>query len=329
MPSTEYETLKLLSNSKFRYCNPLYFFKLKRIIKEKKISHLIIEHPYYGWLGIALQKFTGVKLIVHSHNIEALRFRSLGKWWWRILWVYEKMVHGFADLNFFISQEDREYAIGHYKLPVEKCTVITYGTTHNEPPAPEVKSLSRAEICLKHNIQPEELLLLYYAAFNYQPNIQGLEIILKDVNPILQHSGIAYKIIICGGQLPERYNQLAEFKNKNIIYAGFVENIDTYTLGADIFLNPIAEGGGIKTKLVESLAANTHAISFQNGALGIPKEIAGKKLIIVPDLDAEAMVKAIRDNIPELKASIPSAFYAHFYWGNITQKAYHCLSEMI
>src|SRR4051812_28412772 len=44
-----YEVLNILSNGKFRYANPIYFFTLKKIIRQKKITHVILEHPYYGW----------------------------------------------------------------------------------------------------------------------------------------------------------------------------------------------------------------------------------------------------------------------------------------
>src|SRR5580700_3549916 len=64
----EYELLNFLSKSRTRYFNIWYFFKLHRIIRQKKAAYLIIEHPYYGWLGVLLKIFSGVKLIVHSHN---------------------------------------------------------------------------------------------------------------------------------------------------------------------------------------------------------------------------------------------------------------------
>jgi hypothetical protein len=73
-----YPVKNILSNHKLRYINPFYYFTLSRIIREEKITHLIIEHPYYGWLGILLKSFCKVKLIVHSHNIESLRFKSMG-----------------------------------------------------------------------------------------------------------------------------------------------------------------------------------------------------------------------------------------------------------
>ena len=109
-----YKVLNYLSNSRLRYLNIFYFGMIKKIIRTHQISHIILEHPYYGWLAILLKHFCKVKLIVHSHNIEAERFRTVGKWWWKILWHYEKFVHSQADFTFCISSEDRDYF--HEKL---------------------------------------------------------------------------------------------------------------------------------------------------------------------------------------------------------------------
>ncbi len=322
-----YEILPLLSNSIIRYINPFYFFTLRKLLLQKKITHIILEHPYYGWLGIALQKLLGIKLIIHSHNIEALRFKSFGKWWWRLLWLYEKAVHRQANMNFFITREDMDYAVAHFKLEQKKCTVITYGINFNTPPTPQEKKIARTAVCTTHHIDPADLLLFYTGTLYYQPNLKGLDIILNEINPLLQQNGITYTILICGNHLPERYNNLKAYKNKNVIYAGFVKDIDTYFKAADIFMNPISEGGGIKTKLVEALAGNSSAVSFSSGAFGVPAELTGGKLIVVPDGDSTALFEAIQQSLALLKKDIPTDFYEHFYWGNIVQKAYqHMLS---
>ena len=122
-----YSMLNVLSNSSFRYINPFYFFTISKLIKQYQVTHLLLEHPYYGWLGILLKWITGVKLIVHSHNIESTRWKSLGKWWWTILWQYEKCTHRRANYNFFIQDDDRAFAIKNFKLNVDKCTTATYG----------------------------------------------------------------------------------------------------------------------------------------------------------------------------------------------------------
>ena len=56
-----YSMLNVLSNSSFRYINPFYFFTISKLIKQYQVTHLLLEHPYYGWLGILLKWITGVK----------------------------------------------------------------------------------------------------------------------------------------------------------------------------------------------------------------------------------------------------------------------------
>lgn len=313
---------KILGTHKLRYINPAYYFKLKKDFRKEKITHLLIEQPYYGWLAILLKKTTGVKLVIHSHNIEGLRFRSTDKWWWRIMAWYERTVHRHADFNFFITEEDLLYGVKKFGILKGKCALITYGTERHAQPGMEEKKVAKKEICRQYGIPDDNYLLLYNGTLNYPPNQKGLNYILEHINPaLLQHKGIRYTIIICGPQLSSEYNELKEYKDHNIIYAGFVDEIDTYFKAADIFINPVTDGGGIKTKLVEALAAGCSAISFANGAIGVPAAITGNKLKIVPDHDIEAFIKNIIASIGSVDDSIPVDFFDHFYWGNIASKA--------
>lgn len=321
-----YPIKKLLSNSKLRYINPFYFFTLHRLIKDKSITHLIIEHPYYGWLGILLKWFSNVKLIVHSHNIESLRFKTINKWWWGILWHYEKFTHRNADLNFFIHDNDRNYAINNFKLSPDKCVTVTYGFEHSSTPGSEEKKAARKLICTKHGISETDKILLFNGTLGYKPNLDALDNILEKINPILlANNNFPYKIIICGNKLPVEYKGLIDFKEKNIIYAGFVDDINIYFKGADIFINPVVDGGGIKTKLVEALGYDLSVITTQSGATGIPAEVTGDKMKILADNDWEAFARQIV--LLNTGSIIPQEFFAHFYWGNIAQKAAAAISQ--
>ncbi len=325
--SEGYPIKKLLGNSKLRYINPFYFFSLRHLIKDKSITHLIIEHPYYGWLGILLKWFSNVKLIVHSHNIEALRFKTINKWWWGILWHYEKFAHRNADLNFFIHDNDRNYAIDNFKLVPDKCVTITYGFEHSSTPGAEEKNTFRKLICNKHGIPETEKVLLFNGTLSYKPNLDALDNILEKINPVLlANNNFSYKIIICGNKLPVEYKGLIDYKEKNIIYAGFVDDINMYFKGADIFINPVVDGGGIKTKLVEALGYDLSVISSQSGAIGIPAELAGEKMKIIPDNNLEAFARQIA--LINTEASTPKKFFDHFYWGNIAAKAAEALREI-
>jgi polysaccharide biosynthesis protein PslH len=316
-----YTILPLLSTSVFRYINLFYFFTLKRVIKQQEITHVMLEHPYYGWLGYLLKRFLKVKLIIRSHNIEGLRFKSLNKWWWRILWRYEKSVHVAADLSFFITEEDKDYAVTNFKLSSHKCALLTYGTEQSSAYTQENKKAAKRALCNLYNIAEAKPLLLYSAALGYGPNLQGLDCILNEISPLIQQQNISCNIIICGGGLPAEYDNLTAYKEKHIIYAGFVEDISLYYKAADIFLNPISEGGGIKTKLVEALAANATAISFKTGAIGVPSSITGNKLLVAEDNNAGAFVECLQSGLATIHESVPRAFFDHFYWGEITGEA--------
>ena len=318
--ANSYKVHNILSNSKFRYINPAYFFLLRKFIKDNKITHLILEQPYYGWLGILLKWFCKVKLVIHCHNIETTRFKSMGKWWWGILWHYEKLAHKNTDLSFFITDEDRDYGINQFKLDPAKCFTITYGFEMNGAPEAAEKRIAKNFICNTYGINNDEKILLFNGTLDYRPNTEALDIILEKINPqLLKEPSFKYKIIICGSKLSPAYDSLKAYHDKNIIFAGFVEDISIFFKGADLFINPVIEGGGIKTKVVESLGYNLSVISTKSGAIGIPAGIAGEKLKITEDNDWEAFTRQIF--VTDIHSSIPKEFFEHFSWENIAEKA--------
>ncbi len=315
----------VLGTSKLRYGNPLLFFKLRKIIRQNKITDLIIVHPYYGWLAWLLKKSTGVKLYLLSHNIESVRFKSMGKWWWRMLWFYEKNTHKIIDHNFFVTQEDLDFAVNNYRLDIAKCDVITYGIDWEESPSRQEKEDAALLIRQQYNFKEEEKILLFNGTLDYKPNIEALDYILKEINPLLlKNKHYQYKIIICGKGLPAAYNELKDYSNLNIIFAGFVDDINLFFKGSDVFLNPVITGGGIKTKLVEALGNNLTSISCKSGAYGVPAEIAGSKLTVVDDFNWVSFANAVFN--ADVQATIPGSFFNHFYWANIAAKAGRIIS---
>ncbi len=310
-----YRAIKVFSSSRSRYFNPFTFFRIRRILKKENASHLLIEHPYFGWLAFLLINFTNCKLIVHSHNIESLRFKSFGKWWWKILWLYEKWIHRVADYNFFIQADDRDYAIDNFQLLPRKCLVVTYGTEIKAPPTDVDRQTAKKVLREKHTIADDEKVFLFVGSFNYKPNIDALKAIDRQICPVLDGRNANYKILICGPGL-ENYSPT----HSKIIIAGFVQSIEPYFLGADVFLNPTLDGGGIKTKLVEALAYDCNAVSTTSGAIGVDPILCNGKLAVVKDSDWAAFAhETVR--LSTVHKKISQEYYQHFYWGNSTKKA--------
>ena len=315
---SRYKMLNILSNSSLRYIDPFNFFRIRDVIRREKPNYFELEHPYLGWLAILLKKSTGIKLIVRSHNIEGLRFKNLGKWWWKILIGYEGWVHRNADINYFISDVDRLYAIKTFKLLSQTSYTITFGINRTAPPTREERNTAKSFLVKEHQLNISDTLILFNGAFDYRPNANALSNLLQHIFPLLEKLSLkTYKLIVCGKDIPKGLIEVNT--NNNIIFAGFVPDINPYLKGTSIFVNPITEGGGIKTKLVEALGFNLNCVSYKTGAIGVTPEVCGEKLIIIPDDNTEKFAKAIL-TATQLIADIPDVFYKKYANEKIMEK---------
>lgn len=312
-----FTVLNILSNSRLRYANIFLYFRIRKIIVANKATHLIIEHPYFGWLAWLLRISLPVVWIVHSHNIEYMRSKSIGRWWWKALKWYEVWVYKKSDINFFISEEDLDHAVKKLKIDPAKSHSITYGVEIAGIP-PDLAA-SREQICRQYGIGQDEKIMLFNGALYHHSNYDAVSIILEHINPVLLQQQMRYKIIICGKGLPASFNELREYVGQNIIYAGFVDDIDLYFKAADIFLNPIVSGGGVKTKAIEAIAMNCTVVSTEFGAAGLKKEVCREKLQVASNDDwtvfNERLLKIIA-----VQSDTQRIFYDYYYWGNIAAK---------
>ncbi len=304
----------IFSNSGVRYGNPFYLKKISRIICESATTHLFIEHPYMGWMGIYLKTKHRIPLVVHSHNIESIRFKSLNKWWWKLLWYYEKYVYQSADFLFFMTEEDRRYAINNYRLLPQKAFVAPYGTEIQQPPSFQEKQAAKQKICEVLQIGDYNTLLFFNGSFDYQPNRDALGVLLRSILPELNRRSFLFTLIVCGRNIPQLYKNEG---TEHVIFLDYVDDIFLYNLAADVFVNPVTEGGGIKTKLVEALAAGANAVSAESGAAGINPSFCNGKLIITADGDYRSFASAIYE-ASRNRDETGSLFYQHFYIENIT-----------
>ena len=198
--------------------------------------------------------------------------------------------------------------------------VLPQPTEWEQPPIRDEKNKCKTILRNQYGIGQEEAILLFNGTLDYKPNLDAVQVILEKINPLLLSSGIAYKIIICGRGLPDTMNELKAHADKNIIYAGFVDDITVYFKGADIFINPVVDGGGIKTKLVEALGYNTAVVSTVSGSIGVTQYDAGELLRITADNDWLSFAASITKLLESATPEIPDNFYHKFYWGNIASK---------
>ncbi|MER3463635.1 MAG: hypothetical protein C4329_03630 [Chitinophagaceae bacterium] len=317
----EDNAIECLYPNKKSFLNLFKVAQLKSLIKQNKIDLIIAEHSYTGWTALLLRTLTGRPFIIHSHNIEALRFKQMNRWWWKGYLAYEKWIHQQANHNFFISEEDRQYALTNFGLQARKCTVVTYGINQIRP---QTKNITKQDLGLAEN----DFVFLFNGTLDYTPNVEAVNVLLTRIDSILKKHLSQFKIVITGRRATAAFiNKIKQ--NTNFIYKGFVANIEDYYTIADLFLNPITNDSGVKTKVIEALSHNCTVISFEGGACGIDKKVTGEKLITVSNNDHHAFAKAIINQMQKEKQQTPQAFFDNYYWANIAAKASQKIEEVL
>lgn len=302
-----YQLKQMLTTGKLRYIDVFFLFRLIKLIRKENPDLLEMEQPYFGWLMVAVKKITSKPLLVRSHNIEGLRFKTIGKWWWKMMWYYEKWVYKNSDRIFFITDEDRKYAIEQMALDSKKAFTLSYSIDATAPPSAADRNIAKRNLQKRHSLNEADRLLLFNGSFDYLPNTEALRALVFHFDEF-KRSYPNYSLIICGKDIPD---DLMLTKNDRVVFAGFVPDISEYYFGADVFLNPVISGGGIKTKLVEALGSNMNAVSFVSGAIGIDPGWCNGKLLIVENNNWNLFLDAIQKAVV-IEASVGEAFFNHF-----------------
>lgn len=286
--------------------NIFFIFRVAAIIKKHDIDIILIDHSYFGWMGIFLQVLTGKPFVIKSANIEYLRFKETNRPFWQLYKYYEKWVHRKAVHNFFITAEDRHAAIKAFQLAPASSSLLPCFI----PDKVETVSKEEARNKLIHafKLTPSTLLLYFNGTLDYAPNVRGIYILLNKIIPKLKERNILCKIIITGNRIqPKMASALAA--ESYIIFEGFVADTSLYHLGTDAFICMLDTTTGIKTKIIDALAFRQKVICTESAANGFKDIDLGKQLILVKDGDWDDFTNQMAITSIEEIYNTPDSFY--------------------
>ena len=309
-----------------RYLNFFLLFKIFKLMKERKSEVVFFDQPWMGWMIPFIQLFAGKRVFIRSNNIEYLRFKSMGKAWWAMLYMYEKFAYKMADLVIFVSDIDQEKAIHEFDLDPNKTLLTPYGVPYESVPIKRENAGIR--IREQYQIPTTCPVILFFATMSYGPNYEAVELIAGPIYDSLKTKLNQFQILICGKNLPQAIvDKISTIKE--ITYCGFVEDIELYIDGADLMINPIISGGGIKTKAVDTLSRSQVVISTKTGAEGINPMVCGDYLKIVEDHQWNEFAEAIVIELNKGKAGeIPTTFFGTYSWPGIIDLLNHKLEGL-
>jgi glycosyltransferase involved in cell wall biosynthesis len=249
----------------------------------------------------------------------------MGKWFWQILYIYEKWSYRAAHLVIFVSETDRQKAIYEFDLRPENTLLTPYGIPYvSHPPRnPGARQMLES----RYGISPQETVLLFFATLSYSPNYEAVKYIAEEIVPRLRlRPGFKFRVLVCGKNLPAEISAQIQ-AIPEITYCGFVEDINSYVDGADLMINPILSGGGVKTKVIDALARSLTVVSSTTGAEGIDPLVCGNKLVITPDREWNAFADAVMQN-KDSRNEIPGSFYAWYSWPGIIDRLSDRLDDL-
>ena len=326
-PECSFELRPIVPRSAFRRISRVNYKIIYDQVLELKPDVIILEQPVLGWMG-TLSKKTGVPVFIHSINIEYLRSMATGKWWWPAMFEWERFAMKMAKGAFFTTDQDRQIAINKFNLSPDKCHLKPYGIEQTALQPSDAGE--RKRVLSRHGIDPNDKIFMFFGVLKYLPSVESLSIIIDEISPRLNRLlGSGYKILVCGGGLSREYQaRFNELKKNNIVYAGFVEDINEYIRSSDVIMNPALQSGGIKSKVIEAIGQNRPVVSTSMGAIGIDTTVCGNKLQVVVDnnwdMFASSLIAAL-----SLKGDTPQAFFNKYSWEGIAQNMYDILKTSI
>jgi len=245
-----------------------YGSKLKAFLKNRHFDTIIIEYIHSSYFLNFLLEDTMV--ILDAHDIISERTHEFKKF-------------NYAGVIYELTKETESEILNVYDHVMVLCQPDVDKVA--EMTGPEKILLCPHPATVREHPVRDEVKNIAFIGSAYVPN----------------RDAINWFIAECWPQISAKYNielsiygtvayELVLKDESNIICKGFVEDIDEVYKEADIIINPVRFGAGIKIKNVEALAHGLPLVTTTHGTRGI--EGGADKVFFVAD-DAVAFIKAV------------------------------------
>jgi glycosyltransferase involved in cell wall biosynthesis len=243
-----------------------YGSRLEEYLRDKDIDAVIIEYIHLSYILNFVNE--DVLTVLDAHDIISERSEEFKKFnhagaIYEISAEDEMEIFGVYDHVMVLCQPDYEN-IG--RIPGNKALLCPHpSNVYPHKPRNEVKNIA-------------------YIASEYVPNVDAINFFINNCWKAISNLhdvtlSIYGNVVHC----------LEPPLFKNIILKGFVANLNEVYDEADIIINPVRFGAGLKIKNIEALANGIPLVTTSHGARGLEK-IQGKALLLA-DSSAEFIDK--------------------------------------
>ena len=276
----------------------------KEYFSKKSVDIILIEHAWSLPVGIIVSFILKKKIILDNHNIEFIRALKMGKFLRFVYALFLEFILLRKCNAICLVSEEEKIQIRKYISKTKQILVVPNGSnilpSHDEL---QNKLIYKNQIFKKYNIPNEKFLTIFIGDLLYEPNfdaIRILEQISKKTKDIIQ-------IIVIGNKGNYKPNHQV-----NVIYTGYVENLNRFVYGSDFTIIPMITGGGTNLKILEAMTVGLPIICTNKAISGIP--ILNKNYVIISDdfCKYPFLIKSLCENLVKINRNDMLDFSRHW-----------------
>ncbi len=266
-----------------RYQSRSFLSQLRGLCAANAYDTVFFQHAYVGQYLLHVKDLLPkhCNKVISSEVLESRAFRTkaqlaqnplLRQAFYKeanILDSAEASVFNMFDRVTFFSEEDKQ----HY---------LKFGGTADARVVNLGIEVDRYPV-LERTPEPDgPLRVAFFGAFSWFANTDALRYLLDDVWPVVANAVPEVELVIAGREIPEWAFERA---NDRLRIVGRVESIAEFLESVDVVLSPIRIGGGIRLKILESLAYGRKVLSTRVGMEGLDPRVL--KFVQAVDLPNE------------------------------------------
>ncbi|WP_222165362.1 glycosyltransferase family 4 protein [Edaphocola aurantiacus] len=264
-----------------RFINAAFAAALTRILQEQTFDVVLLEGLFVTPYVPLIRKHSKATICYRQHNVEFEIWERLArttgnpaKRWYlhqlaTALKKYELKHKNDYDLIAAISPVDA----AHYHQAGCTIPIVTV------PFALPAAQINKDEV---NNIA---LSLYHIGAMDWQPNQEGILWFLEQVWPIVLQQVPQAHLHLAGRNMPESFTT---GHWPGVTVAGEVADARAFEQDKNILIVPIHSGGGIRVKILQSMARGKAVITTAVGLQGIEAATDGKEVLVADTAPAFA-----------------------------------------
>jgi glycosyltransferase involved in cell wall biosynthesis len=235
------------------------FQTINALVERYHIDIIHFEHFWFTKYALGIR--SNLKKVIVYHDLHHTLYMQLAKIEKK---YHKKLLNLITYLKFYIFEFllARKVELNIFLNPVEMLS-FQKNSIH-------IPHIANPNIFYRPARITNFFNIVFIGAFSHSPNRRSVEFIINRILPLLVNKRHNFKMHIIGTDT-EKFQELLDSSEyrKYVVVHGFKADINQVFENMDIALFPIMDGGGIRTKIIDAMAAGVPVVTTSQGIYGL------------------------------------------------------------